>query len=212
MSTIRKNVVVVIADIVNSTHFSSEQTALRLKMLMEKLETKNVWLLSPEVFRGDSFQGVLKDVEAALFVAVFSRALLKAEDIAWDLRMAIGVGEVNRLADRPGTSDGEAFRLSGQLADTMKKDRARIAVALPIPSDALQSVLLLLEVIIEKWTARQAAVIVRLMNGDTKKEISEALKMSQSAVSQHAQAAKWWAVEPILHTFGSLIKARYPHD
>lgn len=212
MTTDRNKAVVVTADLVNSTHFSSRELEMKLTWLTEQLHQAVSWRLSPEVFRGDSFQGVLERVEDALYIAILSRALLKSNGAAWDLRMAVGVGGILRLSDRAGTSDGEAFRLSGQLADTMKKGKARIAVALPVSSEPIDGVLLLLEAVIEKWTAPQAKVIVQLMNGRTMTETADLLKMSQSAVSQHALAAKWWAVGPAIQTFGSLINVFYPYD
>lgn len=208
----RENIVVLTADLVNSTHFPPEETERRLSGLLERLQAEIDWKLRPEIYRGDSFQGVLKNPGQALYASVLARALLKAGNPLWDLRVALGVGHADRLTDRPGTSDGEAFRLSGQLADVMKKEKARIALALPVASEPVQAVLTLLEAVVEKWTSAQAEVTVRLLTGSTMNETAEALKISQSAVSQHAQAARWWAVEPLIQTFEPLIKAFYPYD
>jgi DNA-binding CsgD family transcriptional regulator len=204
--------VVLTADLVNSTRFSSEETNEKLSGLLKRLRSEKEWLLSPEIYRGDSFQGVLVNIDQAIRASVLSRALLKATGSEWDLRIALGLGKIDRLTNRPGTSDGEAFRLSGRLADVMKKDKARIALALPVASDPLSAVLTLLESVLEKWTAAQAAVMVGLLTGAGMKEIAEMQNISQSAVSQHAAAARWWAVEPLLNHFGSLVKAFYPYD
>lgn len=204
--------VVLTADMVNSTSFPPEETEQRLSSLLRRLQAEAEWQLKPEIYRGDSFQGVLRSPEQALYVSLLARAFLKAEAPDLDLRVAIGIGTMERLTDRSGTSDGEAFRLSGQLADNMKKNRARIAIALPGPVEPLQSVLTLLEAIVEKWTVPQAEVVLGLLTGLNRNEIAELLKISQPAVSQHASAAKWWAVEPIIHDFSKIIHAFYPYD
>lgn len=204
--------VVLTADLVNSTAFPPEETERRLGDMLARLKTGSGWLLTPEVYRGDSFQGVLKSGGEALRISLLARAILKAENSDLDLRIALGIGELGRLTDRPGTSDGEAFRLSGQLADVMKKEKARIAAALPAPSEPVKAMLTLLESVVEKWTSAQAEVTLRLLTGATMSEIAEALRISQPAVSQHAQAAKWWAVEPVIHTFDQLIQAFLSYD
>ncbi len=204
--------VVLTADLVNSTAYPPEETERRLGDMLNRLKTETDWSLSPEVYRGDSFQGVLKRGGEALRISLLARAMLKAENPDLDLRVALGIGKIGRLTDRPGTSDGEAFRLSGLLADVMKKERARIALALPVSSEPVKAVLTLLESVVEKWTSAQAEVMLRLLTGATMSEIAEVLRISQPAVSQHAQAAKWWAVEPVIHTFDQLIQAFHSYD
>lgn len=212
MKTPQPIAAVLTADFVNSTHFPSGLVEQRMRELLDCLKKEVVWKLEPEVSRGDSFQGVIPDVKDALKAAVLARAFLKSMGEEWDLRMAIGIGKIERLSDRPGTSDGEAFRLSGQLADTIKAGRARIAIGLPVSSEPLDAWMLMLEAILEKWTPRQAEVMVMLLGGSSLKEVAEALNMSPSAVTQHAQAARWWAIQPALNTFGHLVKAFYSYD
>src|SRR5690606_41332932 len=79
------------------------------------------------------------------------------------------------------------------------------------PSDPIDALLILVESVVEKWTPAQAGVIVKLLKGKTMSEAAKALNISQSAVSQHAQAAKWWAIEPVIKTFDQLLKPYYHH-
>jgi len=200
---------VMTADMVGSTNYPPGEVNRLLTHWLVELEEHVAWLVSPEIFRGDSFQGVLKNLEEVMRAAILARALSRREGA--DLRIAIGIGPVDRLAERSGISDGEAFRLSGQRADTLKAERAKIAVALPVEAAPVDAVLTLLESVIEKWTAAQAAVIVHLLKGETFTVAARELGISQSAVSQHAQAARWWAVDPLIRTFHQLIKIYYPH-
>jgi hypothetical protein len=203
MEASKKNHAVITADMVNSTRFPREETAAWLEELIDLLRNHKsfIWALKPEIYRGDSFQGVLKNPAEAMRVAVLARAVMRAHDTKTDLRVAIGIGKIDPLTDRPGTSDGEAFRLSGHLADNIRKQKARIGIALPTPSEPLNASLDLLETLIENWTTAQSEVIAALLNHSNTTQIAEQLSISQPAVSQRIAASKWWAVEHFLTTF-----------
>jgi hypothetical protein len=203
MSARTKYQSVITADMVNSTHFPIDQTGKWLRELTTTLAECNAfeWSLKPEIYRGDSFQAVLSNPGEALRAAVLARAIMKSYSTKTDLRIAIGIGKTNLITDRAGTSDGEAFRLSGHLADNIRKQKARIGVALPIPSEPLDGVLDLLETLIEDWTVAQSEVITALLLKQRIKQISEQLSISQPAVSQRITASKWWALEHFLDTF-----------
>ena len=199
----KKHAAVITADIVNSTHFAREDVSGWLNELIEILRNHESfqWALKPEVYRGDSFQGVLKNPGEAVRAAVLARAIMRSHAPNTDLRIAIGIGKTEPLTDRPGTSDGEAFRLSGHLADNIRKQKARIGVAFPVPSEPVSASLNLLETIIETWTTAQSEVIVALLQKNNVTQIAEKLSISQPAVSQRIAASKWWAVENFLAIF-----------
>jgi hypothetical protein len=194
---------VITADMVNSTGFAREDAALWLEELIQTLRESTTfqWVLKPEIYRGDSFQGVLKSANDAMLVAVLARAVMRSKSPNTDLRVAIGIGKIELVTDRAGTSDGEAFRLSGRLADHIRLQKARIGIALPVPSEPLNATLDLLETVIESWTTAQSEVIVALLQNQTITQIAERLHISQSAASQRVAASKWWAIENFLATF-----------
>jgi hypothetical protein len=194
---------VITADMVNSTLFPREAATQWLHQLNDTLSSTAAfeWVLKPEIYRGDSFQGVLGNTEEVMKLAVLARSLMRSNDIRTDLRIAIGIGSTDKLTDRPGTSDGEAFRLSGHLADNIRKQKARIAIAAKVPTGSLAASLDLLEVIIENWTIAQSEVAAALLQNESIKSISERLSISQSAVSQRIASSKWWAVESFLNAF-----------
>lgn len=188
---------------VNSTLFSREETTLWLSELMGALKENAdfEWIFPPEIYRGDSFQCVLKSPDVALKLAVFARAIMRSHSEKTDLRVSIGIGTAEGLTDRVGTSDGEAFRLSGHLADNIKKQKARIGIVLPQSSEPLTASLDLLETIIGSWTTAQSEVAVALLKNENMTRISERLSVSQSAISQRVSASQWWAVSHFLETF-----------
>jgi hypothetical protein len=194
---------VITADMVNSTGFAREDAALWLEELVRILRehTSFKWALKPEIYRGDSFQGVLKSADQAMHVAILARAAMRSRSPHTDIRVAIGIGKTELVTDRAGTSDGEAFRLSGHLADHIRMQKARIGIALPGPSEPLNATLDLLETLIENWTTAQSEVIVALLHNQNITQIAEKLRISQPAASQRVAAAKWWAIENFLATF-----------
>ncbi|PSL28443.1 hypothetical protein [Dyadobacter jiangsuensis] len=194
---------VITADMVNSTQFSREESTAWLEELLAILHQNQVfkWALKPEIYRGDSFQAVLKNPDEAMHLAILARACMRKHAPNADMRIAIGIGHTEQLTDRPGTSDGEAFRLSGHLADTIRQQKARIGIALPRPSEPLSATLDLLETLIESWTSAQSQVVEALLLGKNVTQIAEMLSISQSAASQRVTSSKWWAIDRFLATF-----------
>jgi hypothetical protein len=194
---------VITADMVNYTQFSREETAVWLEEMLTVLHQNQAfkWALRPEIYRGDSFQAVLKNPGEVIRMAILARACIRKHAPNADMRIAIGIGQTEQLTDRPGTSDGEAFRLSGHLADKIRQQKARIGIALPKPSEPLTATLDLLETVIESWTAAQSQVVEALLLGKNVTQIAEMLSISQPAASQRVASSKWWAIESFLATF-----------
>lgn len=191
------------ADMVNYTLFPRDEATRWIEEMIALLhnDPSFKWTLNPEIYRGDSFQAVLKNTDQAMRAAILARAFMRAQSPNADLRIAIGIGKTEQLTDRAGTSDGEAFRLSGHLADHIRKQKAKIGIALPVPSESLNATLDLLEALIENWTMAQSEVVVALLQGKNITQIAEMLSISQSATSQRVIASKWWAIESFLTNF-----------
>lgn len=238
---------VITADILNSTQFAPDISNRWLNELILILKNSKEfkWALPPEIYRGDSFQGVLEHPEDSLKVAISARTFLRSrktnpikmaskirmknvveersdepiyiaritnaalplnkEIPEVDIRIAIGIGKVDRMTDRPGTSDGEAFRLSGSLADRIKQNKARIGIALPSQTDSLSAVMDILETLVGTWSAPQCEVISGILNNESVSTLATKLDISRSAVSQRLKTSNWWAVERLIQTFPELI-------
>lgn len=166
-----------------------------------------------DIFAGDSWQMMTRSPALALRIGLCMRALLKArEDIPKaDTRVAIGIGSVAFIdQQRLSQSQGEAFTLSGEALDRLRDRSVRMAVSLPDrwtahaaeqlfdPQGTLDTMMALLEAICADWTARQSAIVSRALMGWTQVEIAQEMSISQPAVSQSLDAAKWAAVEGAL--------------
>lgn len=168
-------------------------------------------LLRPfEIYRGDSFQGVVR-VESALLAATIVRARLRAfagtgadEDVRLDARIAIGIGRIEHALERVVHSDGEAFQRSGRALDEMARSKegrrlrieAGIADALSGPDLAAQ----LLDAIVSRWSqpAAEAVFYTAIDAATTQAELAERLDVSQPAISQRLRSARWNDAKQVL--------------
>jgi hypothetical protein len=168
-----------------------------------------------EIFRGDSFQGILMRPEEALQAAISIRAALRSNqphDIMhtrFDARIAIGVGMVDFLPKAGSISegDGEAYRLSGPTLDAMKGERHLAIKSLWSEiNEELDTECALLDVLIAKWTREQAEAILWYLRKDTQRETAIRFEISQPAVQLRLKSAGSWAVERFCKRYKELIK------
>lgn len=165
-----------------------------------------------EIYRGDSFQGVLKYPELALRALVALRATLRSRngtsrESLWDARLAVGIGDISYFSGKTAEGDGEAFRRSGPLLDQLKGDR-RTAVLTPWQevNDELSVECALFDTIANRWSSHQSEVILLSQQGFTQQSIADKLGITQGAVNHRLKAGNWSAVEIFIDRFESLIR------
>jgi class 3 adenylate cyclase len=202
---------------------SSRTLEMRRKYLLDAMKSsfEIVTRLSPsaiaasfEIYRGDSFQGVLSRPETALRTAIALRAALRRflkgalHRHTQDARIAIGIGTVDYLAaQKASEGDGDAYRRSGPLLDAMKGNR-RLRISTPWPriDEELGVSCSLLDALIERWSSEQAEAMLGLLQGRTQEAIAQDLGISQPAVVQRLKAAGGWAVEAFCIRYELLIR------
>lgn len=179
-----------------------------------------------EIYRGDSFQGALSKPEMALRAVLLLRSLSRMNQPTMvkvntarkkvldtpfdviDLRIAVGIGEISVLAPKLMESDGEAFRISGQLFDSMKGPGANLAIETPSMeiNRELEASWALVDAIVNKWTRLQAEAIYYCLQDYSQVEIANRLlNVSPPALSQRLKAAGWSAIEKMIAYFESNI-------
>ncbi len=124
---------VITGDIVQSSLLNQEERKMVLFELKELFKSWNkLFPIEFTIYRGDSFQAVLKNPAKSLLVSLLIRAKLRSlstqNSLAkiWDARISIGIGEIDFEAEKIIESDGEAFQLSGRNLDEMKRKDERI--------------------------------------------------------------------------------------
>ncbi|SHG83404.1 hypothetical protein SAMN04488109_2054 [Chryseolinea serpens] len=219
---------VINGDIIGSTKMPEKKRDSYLKHLKEGFERlkkeKSLGIIRNfEMYRGDSFQGALGKPEKALRVVLLLRSLsrmnqptrikvnIKAKKVlldsafdVTDLRLAVGVGTITKLANKLMESDGDAFHRSGRLIDSMKKPGLNLAI--DTPSEKLNKELgaswALIDAVVNKWTASQAEVIYYSLLGYSQIEIANTqLRATPSAVNQRLKGASWSALEKMIAYF-----------
>jgi len=200
--------VVITGDIIASSKLS----ALKRKKLQDRLNTfikkinKDYPDFKAEQFRGDSLQGLLtKNKAAGLRTALSMYCFLAAE--GFKIRQSIGIGDVSFSSDNVITSDGTAFRLSGQHIDELKKRNELIYVAAEDKSftEEWQAHSSALNFLLERLSSPQAEALYMQLQNARQEDIARTLHISQPSVHQRLQAAGWTVINPILQRFESTV-------
>lgn len=140
----KKIYAVITGDIVKSSKYRDEPYREKLISVLKESFNSTEKIL-PKVlyapfyiFSGDSFQGVLTEPGLALNAAIIIRTALhfgfklKQQRYPLDARIAVGIGKIDFLPDKPAEGDGDAFRLSGRNLNKIKGDQ-RLLVRTPWP-------------------------------------------------------------------------------
>ncbi len=198
------NAIVITGDIIGS----SKLNALKRKKLQAKVDefAKKITALLPdfkmEQFRGDSLQCILtKNKTAGLRTAVSLYCFLAADE--FKIRQSVGIGDVSFTGANIVTSDGSAFRASGESIDELKKRRELISIAFANNeiNEEWKVHSASLNFLLERLSSAQAEALYLQLQNAKQEEIAKTLKISQPSVHQRLQAAGWTVISRILQRF-----------
>lgn len=181
---------IITGDIINSRKIASAEWILGLKQLFSALgENPTQW----EIYRGDEFQLEVTDASAALHHVFLIKAYLKS--IKLDARMSIGFGSKTYSATKISESNGTAFLRSGELFDTLKKQKINLAINTSNVNfdEEINLMLRLGLTFMDHWLVQSAElVLVTLQNPSlSQEEIGQLLNINQAAVSRRRKRAKY---------------------
>lgn len=214
----KKIYAVLTGDVINSSDAKGEEKDKLIHLLKEAFEavtkksTAKTSSPSFDIFRGDSFQGVLANPAEALKAALIIRTTLirnhsKNEKTDWDARIAIGIGSIDYLPENISEGDGPAFRNSGPVLDELKGDyKFAITESSAKYNHEFKTCCAFLDAVINKWTPPQAEMVYQLLLNKTKKEIGKELDISQAAVHYRVKAAGWFAIKEFLTRYETVIE------
>lgn len=213
---------VITGDLVKSRKIKDADIANVINSLKDTFNEINHQLLNGkgafEIFRGDSFQGLIPKPDQALLVAIILRAHLRTYEPSGvmtgrnkpgkpllfaysDARIAIGIGTVSYNADRITESQGEAFQNSGIAFEAISKENKCLVILTPWEkiNSELEVEFQLADALISRWTASTAeAIYHHLLYGKNQKELAAQLKISQPGV--HNRLVKYGNINSI-HAF-----------
>jgi hypothetical protein len=163
---------------------------------------------TPQFFRGDSWQLVVKEPRWALRAALMIRAQLIAQ-LEVGTRISLGVGTADHVdARRVSLSTGEAFTLSGRALDAMT---GYFDLTGAVPARAgelarwLPALLHVCSTVVRTWTRRQAQIVslALLPEEPTHEGIARSLQppVAKQTVSESLSGAGWRALLEALRAF-----------
>ena len=206
---------IITGDIVGSTNIVGENRDLLLSLMKDLLAQNSVQGNdSTGIFRGDSFQIMMPYASSAVKTAISIRSGLMFKtptsfSSLWDARISIGIGPEEYIGENVGTSDGEAFRLSGRNLDEMKNSRLAIHTQIDTLNDELAVEVAFVDDIISHWTRNQAFVVHQFCGSypPSRQEIAKQLMVSPQRVNQLYHSSKMPLLLPFFDRFESLIKS-----
>lgn len=198
---------VLTADIVNSTRLTAGKEKMLLRLLQQVLAPYKY-----EFYRGDSFQVYVKQADKALLVALLCRtaavSMTQEKDTASsDVRISIGVGQVQVPVKTLRIAKGEAFILSGRAFDEMTKTDKRLAIVSgnSMANQGLQVIADYINTIFKTMTGKQAEVIFELLKGQSQQDVAGSLKKSKSTVHQHVTSGRWAEIDNLLQGYKNIV-------
>ncbi len=189
---------VITGDIINST----AHPGFLDKLQQVFAEVSRVFGLkgnSWEIYRGDSFQCITGNPETALLLAVCIRAGLRSKVYfpdfrsRFDAKIAIGIGEISKLRDRPGESEGTAFVYSGRKLDELQEKKYHLAIQsdFRIFDPLADTVLRFIDDIVAGWSDASAdTACFHWFGRHNQEELAERLGISQPAVNKRLHTAR----------------------
>lgn len=181
---------VITGDIIGSRQQESQHWVEDLKKILAPFgKTPNQW----EVYRGDEFQIEVSNPEDALLTAILVKAHLRA--IKSDARMSIGFGDKTHNAERISESNGSAFINSGELFETLKKQKVNLALRTgDLDFDEKLNLMLQLTLtFMDSWLVQSAEFVAAAIENPTlsQEELGQKLGINQAAVSRRQKRAQF---------------------
>ncbi|WP_456314193.1 hypothetical protein [Pseudomonas shirazensis] len=196
---------VITGDIIGSRQQKSEHWVEDLKKILKPFgEMPGEW----EVYRGDEFQVEIKNPEDALLASILIKAHLRAAKS--DARMSIGFGNKTHNTERISESNGSAFINSGELFETLKKQKVTLALRTGVASfdEKLNLMLRLALTFMDSWLVQSAEFVAIAIENPTlsQEELGQKLGINQAAVSRRQKRAQFDLVMQLDRYFRTQIK------
>ncbi|MGN7811265.1 hypothetical protein [Flavobacterium sp. 22076] len=196
---------VITGDIIDSRKNESQHWVEDLKKILSPIgKTPAQW----EVYRGDEFQIEIENPEDAFLTAVLIKAHLRS--IKSDARMSIGFGNKTHSAAKISESNGTAFINSGELFETLKKQKVTLAMRTGDTAfdEKLNLMIQLALTFMDSWLVQSAEFVAKAIENPTlsQEELGQILGINQAAVSRRQKRAQFDLVMNLDRYFKTQIK------
>jgi predicted XRE-type DNA-binding protein len=194
-------------DIINSRKKNDDLWLLTLRnTLSDYGKSPKNW----QIYRGDSFQLEIENLEEAFCVALRFKSNLK-RIAGIDVRIGIGIGKKEYNTSEITASNGEAFINSGFAFDNyLKKQNLAIKTPWSEIDDELNIAFDLALLTMDSWTQNSAEIFkISLEEKDaTQKEIAKILGITQGRVSERQKRAGFEQIMKLEKRFRKIINQK----
>jgi hypothetical protein len=199
-------IVILTADIINSRKLSSKKWMNDFKQLLNSFgKSPNDW----EIYRGDEFQLEIKNPEDAFLIAFQLKAFFKSINL--DVRMSLGFGDKTYKTKKITESNGSAFIRSGELFETLKKQKINLAVNSGNPDfdEEFNLILQLSMSFMDSWLQQSAEFVLVAIQNPTlsQEEIGLKLGINQAAVSRRQKRSQYELLLQVDRYFRKKVKS-----
>jgi hypothetical protein len=152
---------------------------------------------------GDSFQGVLNTLKNFYEIIEYFNQV-----ISIGFRCGIGIGTIDtEVSKNPLEMDGPAFYYSREALTKAKKTNHQVMInSNNNKFDSLvNSLLILVETLKNRWTSRQKEIIYLKRNNKTYKEIGLTKRITKQAVNNILKSANWKVLSEAIDTLNTQV-------
>ncbi len=195
---------VITGDIINSRKVAS---GLWLEDLKQVLNAYGSEPKDWEIYRGDSFQLVLA-AEKALEAALIIKATIKQYK-ELDVRMAIGLGEMEYIAEKITESNGTAFINSGECFEELKKQTLGIKTPWKDFNSSFNLLFSFVLMVADNWTSTSAEILKKALENPefNQSQLAQALnRKSQSSISASLKRAGYEEIKNMIAFYKQQIQ------
>lgn len=201
-------VAIITGDIIHSVKVSPKTWLVKLKSVLHTIgKSPAAW----QIYRGDSFQLMVKDPADALSVAILIKATLRSIP-PLDVRMAIGIGDISYLATKITESNGSAFVHSGEKFESLKTEKQNLALRSPWQDfdEEINMLLKLGLIAMDNWTASSAEMVhhALFIPGISQEELGKLAGIRQSAVSRRLKRAYFDEISALIDRYKTQLNQK----
>lgn len=187
---------VITGDIINSRSVDDQDSWLKpLKKALDFITQDDS---KYDIYRGDSFQLEIEDIERCFKKALYLKACIKAIK-GFDVRLAIGIGDKTYSGKSISQSNGTAFINSGGILDFMKRTKINLRIksdfmvqTYPYDFDKIFNLYFrFASAIMDNWTTNSAEAVKLLIETHygNQRIIAKKIGIQQDAVSKRLKRA-----------------------
>lgn len=189
-------IAIITGDIINSRTLAPDEWMTKLKEVLNSIgqEPKD-W----EIYRGDSFQLKVKNDEALNIAVILKAAMKQFKEL--DIRIAIGLGEINYIGSKLTESNGTAFIRSGECFEALKKETLAIKSDLDDFDQMMNLMFSLATHTMNTWSPISSQIIeAALRNPDLNQSELGALlgNKSQGTISEGLNRGGFYEIQKML--------------